>query len=162
MTDLAWAVGLFTACWLVFAILYLSTAGAGLVSDAGSALVVLAFLAAAVVLALSLVFLSDHFTSQGAHLVVSVGAPFAFLGFAGLFMLLVPVSVQRSVSLTMLVALERGDSLPDHRVFDFRWRQMEAGGLVTSDTTGRHLTRSGRQIIRVALFLGRLLNVRPQ
>jgi len=108
--DLLWFGVVFLACWIVYFSLHLAAVSLGLVRGVGKSTVLMALAAAVVTGMVSWHGLGSLFSSTTAHHLVCLVAPFAFVGFCGNYVLVGPVTVDRSITLTILSAL--ADSTP--------------------------------------------------
>jgi len=103
----------------------------------------------------------------------SVTAPICFLGFCGIWVLLGPVTVDRSITLTILAALKAVDgrelshdklmaAVPFDRIYSKRMKELSGSGVIQLRPNGVKVTPKGERALRLYLWLGRLLNVELQ
>ncbi len=116
--------------------------------------------------------LGGWFSSPAVHALASVASPITFLGFCGIYILIVPVTINRSISLSMLIALEASQhkrlmrdqlqaEVPFHRIFEKRLRELELSRSI--DASGPvTITPTGMRIIRLYVRIARLFNVEFQ
>ena len=94
------------------------------------------------------------FSSGAVHALASLTAPFAFLGFCGIYVLIGPVTVDRSITLSILSAfansrtkglsrVELQACVPFDRIFEKRLRELEMSGTLTTPR-GRHQSDGAR------------------
>jgi hypothetical protein len=117
------------------------------------------------------VFLGPHFSSSGAALVAVVGGAISFTGLAGVYGLILPVSVDRSVSshIVGLVYLAPEHRLTEKALFELythddllrkRFVDCLATGIIKRDGPDILLTPHGARIARIYLWVGRVLGMR--
>jgi hypothetical protein len=167
--DLAAFLAIFAFCWLLFIAGHAAAASFGLISGVDRRTVVLAVVAAVAAGALSWFFIGGWFSGPGVHALASVTAPFAFIGFCGIYVLIGPVTVDRSITLTILTALiaseTRGLSraelqtrVPFDRIFEKRMRELEKSGTLTFVDEVK-ITPRGARILGLYVRLARILRV---
>lgn len=168
-----WYCVLFVATWVLFIAVYVAAARLRWVTNVDWRLIVIAVLSATTVGILSWLLLAERFSSPSAFWLATVTAPIAFLGYCGIFILIGPANVDRSVTFSMLRAFkardERGtqdgpliDAVPFDRIFNKRLRELATHGVIEVDRNSVRLTPMGDRTRRFYLWLGRLLNVDPQ
>jgi hypothetical protein len=173
LCDLFFCALVFISAWVVFLLAYLLTAKLRWVANVDARLVIMANLSAIAAGILSWSFLGSHFSSPNALWMATIAAPVAFLGFCGLFILIGPANVDRSVAFSIVVAVKAItddplpttkliDAIPVERIISKRLRELSARGLIVLDGDRARLTPLGDRILRFYLWLGRLLNVQPQ
>ncbi|HVA14961.1 MAG TPA: hypothetical protein VNF99_17070 [Stellaceae bacterium] len=171
--DLLWYAAVFLATWVVYAVAYVGAARLGLVRGVGFGTVVLGVSTAALTGFLSWIFLVGRFSSVGAHVLASATAPLCFLGFCGIWILLGPVTIDRSITLTILSALKAVESrqlsndrlmaaVPFDRIYGKRLKELSGSGVIELRANGVRVTPKGERVLRLYLWLGRLLNVELQ
>jgi hypothetical protein len=115
--------------------------------------------------------LADVFSSEGAKAVACVGGALTFIGFAGVYNLLGPVSVDRSVSVHIVSLLHRA---PRHRMTETelftlythddmlkkRFRDCIDTGIIVQEGEFLQLTPKGDRIARIYAAIGGLLGMR--
>ena len=115
--------------------------------------------------------LEDSFTSQSARLLACVGGALTFVGFAGVYCHLGPISVDRSVSshIVELVYLGPGHRLKETELFELythtdvlekRFRDCLETGIIERDGDELATTQRGGRIARIFLALGNGLGMR--
>lgn len=117
------------------------------------------------------ILLGDSFSSEGAKAVASVGGGISFLGLGGLYNLLGPASVDRSISahIIKLIYLAPRHSLSEADLFRFytqadvlekRFNECAEASFIERKGKQLGLTRKGKQVARFYLLLGRILGMR--
>lgn len=173
LSDVFWYSVVFVAAWLIFFVAYVVAARLRWVENVDGRLVVMGNLSALAAGVLSWVFLGGHFSSPNVFWLATISAPIAFLGFCGIFILVGPANVDRSITFSILMAfaaLENRETpneklieaVPFDRIFDKRLRELSAYGVIELESNRVRLTRSGERARRFYLWLGRLLNIQPQ
>jgi hypothetical protein len=115
--------------------------------------------------------LEGSFTSQSARSLACVGGALTFVGFAGVYCHLGPISVDRSVSshIVELVYLGPGHRLKEAELFELythadvlekRFRDCLETGIIKRDGEELATTRRGERIARIFLALGNGLGMR--
>jgi hypothetical protein len=115
--------------------------------------------------------LEDGFTSQSARLLACVGGALTFVGFAGIYCHLGPISVDRSVSshIVELVYLGPGHRIKEAELFELythadvlekRFRDCLETGIIERDGDELATTQRGGRIARIFLALGNGLGMR--
>jgi hypothetical protein len=115
--------------------------------------------------------LGDSFTSQSARLLAFVGGALTFVGFAGVYCVLGPISVDRSVSshIVELVYLGPGHRLRKAELFELythadvlekRFQDCLETGIIKRDGEELATTPRGERIARIFLALGNGLGMR--
>ncbi len=171
--DLLWYFLVFVAAWLIYGAMYIGGAKLGLVRDIGPVTVAVGVGAAILAGLFSWIYLGEQFSSPSVHFLASVSAPVCFLGFCGTWILLGPVTVDRSITLTILRALKavEGKSLSDEqlmqavpfdRIYGKRLKELSGSGVIDLHGNGVTITPKGARALRLYLWLGRLLNVELQ
>jgi hypothetical protein len=164
---------MFVAAWVVFVSTYVAAARLRWVANVDGRLVVMGILSAIVAGVLSWLFLGEHFSSPGAFWLATIAAPVAFLGFCGIFILIGPANVDRSITFSILQAtktLEHDETantslmeaVPFERIFNKRLRELSTHGVIKLQGNRARLTPLGDRTRRFYLWLGRLLNIEPQ
>jgi len=173
LIDLTWYVVIIVAAGAIFATAHIVGAQLRLVSGATSKVVALAVAAAIVAGLLSWLLLGGRFSSSEVHALASLTAPLCFLGFCAAYLLVGPVTIDRSITLTILETLLRvGDggltesrlmsAVPFDRIFDKRLFELQRGRFIERTGENFRLTSGGGRILRAYLRVGRLLNVETQ
>jgi hypothetical protein len=173
LLDLAWYFLIVGIGGVMFIAAHILAARAGLVSGANGRLVMLALVVAAAAGAFSWFLLSARFSTAEVHALASVTAPVCFLGFCGIYMLIGPVTVDRSITLTILEALlavqDQGlaedrliSAVPFERIFGKRLIELESGGFIRRQRGSFKVCASGERVLRAYLRMGRLLNIELQ
>lgn len=173
ISDVFWYGVVFVLAWTVFFVGYIIAARLRWVSNVDGRLVVMGCLSALAAGLLSWLFLGGHFSSPGAFWLATITAPIAFLGFCGIFILVGPANVDRSITFSILMAfaaLEGRETpterlievVPFDRIFTKRLRELSTYGVVEVTANSVRLTRTGEGTRRLYLWLGRLLNIQPQ
>ncbi len=170
--DLFGFAALFVAAWVIYFTIHLTLAKLRIVRGVGITTVMMAVVAAVLSGLASWVVLGGWFSSPSTYALVSITAPFSFLGFCGIYVLIGPVTVDRSITMTMLCALEESQSkklarsqlhaeVPFDRLFEKRMRELEGSG--TIDTSGEvRITPRGIRTIRAYKWLARTFNLNFQ
>lgn len=115
--------------------------------------------------------LGNQFSSEGAKAVACVGGAISFLGLAGLYMLVGPASVDRSISAHILNLLylaprhEMGESelfrIYTHvDVLEKRFSECAETAFIQRRDGKLRLTRKGGRVARCYVILGRILGMR--
>ena len=115
--------------------------------------------------------LGDSFTSPSARLLACVGGALTFVGFAGVYCVLGPISVDRSVSshIVELVYLGPGHRLKKAELFELythadvlekRFQDCLETGIIERDGEELATTPRGERIARIFLALGNGLGMR--
>jgi hypothetical protein len=160
---------IFAFCWLLFLASHAVTAALGLVAGVDRRVVVLALIVAGVTGVVSWLLPGDWFSGTAVHALASLAAPFAFLGFCGIYILVGPVTVDRSITLSMLTALSNSDTkglsradlrtrVPFDRIFEKRMRELERSGTLTFVDEVK-VTQRGERILRLYVRLARIFRV---
>lgn len=171
--DLLWYGVVFLAAWIIYAVAYIGVAKLGAVRGVGGSTVLLGIVSAVLTGILAWIFLGDRFSSANVHLLASVTAPICFLGFCGIWVLLGPVTVDRSITLTILAALKAVETrelpserlmaaVPFDRIYGKRLKELSGSGIIELHPSGVKVTPKGERALRLYLWLGRLLNVELQ
>jgi hypothetical protein len=164
---------LFAVAWMIFFTAYLAAARLRWVRNVDWRLIVLVVLSAIATGILSWLALRGCFSSPNAFWLATIAAPIAFIGFCGIFILIGPANVNRSVTFSMLrafKALEGNeaangtpiDAVGFDRIFNKRIRELSMAGVIEVRGGRVRLTPLGDRTRRFYLWLGRLLNVEPQ
>jgi hypothetical protein len=173
LSDIFWYGVVFGIAWLVFLGAYVTAARMRWVENLDRRLIVLALASAAVAGVIAAVALSDRFSNANVLWLATITAPISFVGFCGIFILVGPANVDRSVTLTILRAFKAQeeshsthekliDAVPFDRVFAKRLHELSTHGVIEMRDGRAQLTRRGDRTRRFFLWLGRLLNVTPQ
>jgi hypothetical protein len=115
--------------------------------------------------------LGDEFSSAGARLVACIGAGLTFPGYAGLYGLMGPASVDRSVSahIVKLIYLAPQHCLKEAELFSLythadmlekRFRECLEAGIIERRGDELGVTRRGARIARFYIVLGNVLGMR--
>lgn len=171
--DLIWCGVVFVVAWLIFVAGYVAAARLRWIAGLDPRLVMMAGLSAVAAAVLSWLFLGQCFSSPNALWLAIIAAPVAFLGFCGLFILTGPANVDRSITVSILMAVKSLETqagshekleaaVPLQRILEKRIREMSAYGAIELDAGRVSLTRSGDRTRRFFLWLGRQLNITPQ
>jgi hypothetical protein len=172
LSDMFWYGVVFVAAWLIFLVAYVIGARLRWVENVDRRLVILGNLSALAAGIVSWLFLEPQFSSIQVFWLATVTAPIAFLGFCGIFILIGPANVDRSVTLSMMMAIaaegERG--LPEQAlvtgplglIFAKRIRELIGYGVVVSAGDNVLLSEAGERTRQFYLWLGRVFNIRPQ
>jgi hypothetical protein len=167
--DIAAFGAVFCLCWVVFFALHLAAVTGGLVSGVGKSTVVLALIAAVVTGGGSQVWLGAWFSSPAVHFVISLAAPFSFVGFCGNYILVGPVTIDRSITLSILSALADSrtkgltvakleEEVPFDRIFAKRLRELgRTRNLEIQDEV--RITPRGLRVRAAYKWLARVLKV---
>lgn len=164
---------MFAASWVIFFAAYFLAARLRLIKNVDGRLVIMANLSALAAGVLSWLFLGTHFSSPNAFWLATITAPMSFLGFCGIFILVGPANVDRSVTFSILrafKALENQETpndrlieaVPFDRIFRKRVRELSRHGVIELEGNRVRLTQSGDRARRFFLWLGRVLNIEPQ
>jgi hypothetical protein len=167
--DLAGFAGVFALSWGIYLAAHLLAASCRLIRGANYMTVGLATAAAIVAGAITSWSLEGWFSSPGVHALSSIAAPVTFLGYCGIYVLIGPVTVDRSISLSMLRALEASQhkklkrnelqaEVPFDRIFEKRMRELELSGSIDTRSDVK-ITQSGARIIRLYMRFARMFNV---
>jgi hypothetical protein len=170
--DLASFLLIFACCWVLFFASHALAAALGLVSGVGQRLVALAVVVAGIAAVLSWWLAGGLFSGSAVHALASLTAPFAYLGFCGIYFLIGPVTVDRSITLSILSAfansgtkgLSRGQlqgCVPFDRIFEKRLRELEMSGTLTLGD-GVRVTERGERILGFYKWLARVFRVNFQ
>jgi hypothetical protein len=171
--DLTWYAVIFAAAAAIFFAAHVIAAHFRIVSGATSRVVALAVFAAVATGLLSGLLFGSCFSSPEVHALASITAPICFLGFCGVYMLIGPVTVDRSITLTILEALlavqdqELAEdrlmgAVPFERIFGKRLIELESGGFIRRHRGSIKVCASGERMLRAYLRMGRLLNIELQ
>lgn len=171
--DLLWYLFVFLAAWVIYFIAYVGGARIGFIRGIGPSTVATGVGAALLAGILSWLYLADRFSSGSAHILACVTAPICFLGFCGIWVLLGPVTVDRSITLTILRALESVEgtaisnehlisAVPFDRIYEKRLKELSNSGVIELHGNRVMVTPKGKRALRMYLWLGRLLNVALQ
>jgi hypothetical protein len=158
---------------MIFLVMYVAAAKLRLVANVDGRLVILGNLSAIGAGVLSWLFLEEHFSSSNVFWLATVAAPIAFLGFCGIFILIGPANVDRSITFSILQAIKslEGDETPKIKLIDAvpcdrilhkRLRELSTHGVIKLQDGHARLTPFGDRTRRFYLWLGRLLNIQPQ
>jgi hypothetical protein len=162
----------FALCWVLFLGGHAALASLGILQGIDRRIVALAVFAALASSGVTWMLPAGWFGSAETRLLSSLAAPFSFLGFCGIYILIGPVTVDRSITLAMLIALIEADTkglsrtelqakVPFDRIFGKRIRELEASG--TLRLAGQvELTPRGARILRLYVWLGRVFRVNFQ
>lgn len=172
-SDVFWYGVVFVATWLIFLVAYVLAARLRWVANVDGRLVVLGVLSAFAGGLLSWLCLGRCFSSANAFWMATLTSPIAFLGYCGIFILVGPANVDRSITFSILrsfAALENRETphdklieiVPFDRIFEKRLRELTAHGVVVVEGGRARLTRGGKRVKRFYLWLGRVLNIEPQ
>jgi hypothetical protein len=167
--DLLGFAAVFIVAWIVYFATHLTAASVGVVRGVGKSTVLLAVAAALLAGIGSWLWLGSWFSSSTVHALVSIVAPFSFIGFCGNYVLVGPVTVDRSITLSMLAALADSKTkgltreqlraeVPFDRIFAKRMRELERTRNLTVDGDVR-VTERGRRALRFYRWMSRLLKV---
>ena len=158
---------------MTFLVIYVVAAKLRWVANVDERLVILGNLSAIAAGALSWLFLEEHFSSYNVFWLATVAAPIAFLGFCGIFILIGPANVDRSITFSILRAVKSLevdetaninliDAVPFDRILHKRLRELSTHGVINLQSGHPRLTPFGDRTRRFYLWLGRLLNIQPQ
>jgi hypothetical protein len=167
--DLASFLLIFACCWLLFFASHSLGAALGLMNGVGPRLVGLAVVVAGITVILSWRLAGDLFSGGAVHAMASLTAPFAVLGFCGIYVLIGPVTVDRSITLSILSAFANSGTqglsraklqacVPFDRIFEKRLRELEMSGTLTL-ADGVRVTERGERILRFYSWLARTFRV---
>jgi hypothetical protein len=173
ISDLLWWAAVFVMAWLIYFFAYLVAARLRWVSNIDLRLVVMGNLTALAAGVLSWLFLGEHFSSPNAFWLATITAPIAFLGFCGLFILLGPANVDRSITFTILTAFKAVEdqempnaklieTVPFDRIYQKRLRELSRSGVIELTGNRVKIMPLGDRALRFYRWLGRLLNIEPQ
>jgi hypothetical protein len=112
------------------------------------------------------------FSSEGAKAVACIGGGISFLGFGGVYNLLGPTSVDRSISAHMVNVIYQA---PGHRmtkedllgyythedVFEKRFTECVEAGVIERQGSQLTLTPRGRRISLIFAIMGKAVGIRP-
>jgi len=169
VADLAAFLLVFAVCWGFFLVSHVLCASLGIVRGVDRRTVALATLSACIVGILTWLWAGSLFSTVNVQALVSVVAPFSFLGFCGIYILIGPVTVDRSITLSILSALEASetkgldrrqlqDCVPFDRIFEKRMRELERSGTLSFGDQVM-VTPRGARILRLYIWLGRMFRV---
>jgi hypothetical protein len=169
LSDLLAFAGVFLIAWLIYLVVHLLAARLDIVRGATRSTVALGVGAALVAAVVSWRWCGAWFSSPAVHDLATITAPAAFLGYCGIYVLLGPVTIDRSISLSMLRALHASQDrklrrhelhreVPFDRIFEKRLRELELSGSI--DTSHEVvITARGARILGAYVRLARLFNV---
>lgn len=171
MRDLLSYLAVCAICGLMFIPLHMMSVramrGDKLVRTLGATIVLSAVIGAGV----GWWALADSFTSDSAKTLACVAGGLTFAGFAGVYALVGPISVDRSVSshIVQLIFLGPGHRLTEADLFRLythadvlgkRFKDSLETGIIVRDGEELTTTRRGARIARLYLALGRGLGIR--
>lgn len=167
--DLFGFAVIFAVCWPLYLIGHWLAASAGVVRGVGPSTVAIAIGAAVVMAGASWFWLGTLFSSAAVHHFACVVAPFAFVGFCGNYVLVGPVTVDRSITLTILSALASSKThgltevklhaeVPFDRIFAKRLRELSRTGNLTTEGEIR-ITKRGLRNLMAYQWLSRTFKV---
>ena len=171
--DLCWWGVVFAASWAIYFAIYLISAKLRWVENVDRRLVLIGNLSALAGGILSWLLLRSDFSSPAAFWMATVTAPITFLGFCGTFILLGPVTVDRSITLAILSALKSVEDrelpnsklievVPFDRIYQKRLKELSKSGVIELKGNTVKVTRKGEFALRIFLLIGHLLNVKQQ
>lgn len=172
-SDVLWYIAVFVAAWAVFLVTYVVAARLRWIENVDGRLVIMANLSALVAAIVSWLFFERHFSSPNVFWLATITAPIGFLGFCGIFILVGPANVDRSVTFSILTAFKNLEgretpserlieAVPFDRIFEKRLRELLMYGVIELEGNRVRLMPSGERARRFYLWLGRVLNVTPQ
>jgi hypothetical protein len=172
-SDLFWCAVVFVAAWVIYLVAYVVAAKFRWVKNVDQRLVIMANLSALAAGVLSWLFLGAHFSSPNAFWLATITAPIAFLGFCGIFILVGPANVDRSITFTILSAFKAVEdqdipsaklieTVPFDRIYHKRLRELSGAGVIELKANRVRITPLGDRALRFYRWLGHLLNVEPQ
>lgn len=169
--DLLGFIAVFALCWVVFLPLHVVAVrlgrGAKLLTTINSAIAVSAIAGAAA----GWLCLGALFSSDPVRLVACVGAATTFLGFGGLYNLLGPTSVDRSISahIIKLIYLSPRHRIEEAELFKLythadvlekRFNECADVGFIERNGSELGLTAKGRRVAVFYIELARILGMR--
>jgi hypothetical protein len=169
MFDLLAFGATFLVCWAVYFVIQVGAVAAKLVSGVGMSTVLIAVLAAVITGVACWVWGGRWSSSPEVHLLISLAAPFAFVGYCGNYVLIGPVTIDRSITLSILGALASSEArgltvskleaeVPFDRIFAKRLRELDRTRNLQVGSEVR-VTRRGLRILALYQWLGRILKV---
>jgi hypothetical protein len=172
LTDLLLYVSVFIISGLIFLPLHVLAVRAN--HGANLILTVNLAIGASAVVAGIIVWLAfgDRFSSEGAKAVACIGGGISFLGFGGIYNLLGPTSVDRSISAHMVNLIYQA---PGHRmtkedlfayythddVLEKRFDECTRIGVIERHGSQLTLTASGCRISLIFAIMGKVVGIRP-
>jgi hypothetical protein len=173
ISDLVWYVGIFLVAWFIYFAAHIATAQLGLVTGAGISTVVVGVSSALMSGVLARLVLQAKFSSSSVGDLASIVAPISFLGFWSIWLLLGPIGVDRSITVTILSAFKSVEAktlsaeqlmkaVPFDRIYNKRIQEMSRVGVIELTRNGARVTQKGTRILQCYLWLGRLLRVEAQ
>ena len=173
ISDLLWWAAVFVAAWMIYFIVYLVAARLRWVENIDLRLVVMGNLSALAAGVLSWLFLGGNFSSPNAFWLATITAPIAFLGFCGLFILLGPANVDRSITFSILTAFKAVEdqempnaklieTVPFDRIYQKRLQELSRSGVIKLTGNRVKIMPLGDRALRFYRWLGHLLNIEPQ
>ena len=173
IADLFWYAAIFVVAWVIYAALHAGAAQLRVVQGVGNSTVALGVIGALFAGVLGWLFLAPRFSSPSAYELAVITAPICFLGYCGIWVLLGPVTVDRSITLTILRALYaiNGQNLPNQRlraavpfdrIYEKRLRELTLSGVIEPGADDFRITPKGARALKLYFWLGRVLNVEMQ
>lgn len=170
--DLLASVAVFCLAWLFFFAAHLLAASSGLVRGIRATVVLIAGSAAVAAGLSSWFFMQGCFSTPDARLVASVFAPLSYAGFCGIYLLVGPITVDRSFTLMILRSLEANEpkgqtyqalcaSIDFDRVMSKRLIELEGAGTLRTGEYA-YITARGIRVLRLYRLIGRLFKVEFQ
>jgi len=171
LRDLLLYVSVFVVSGLIFLPLHVLVVRAN--RGANVLLMVNLAVGASAVVGAGIIWLSlgSLFSSEGAKAVACIGGAISFLGFGGLYNLLGPTSVDRSISahIVNLIYQAPGHRMSEEELFSYythadvlgkRFVECAQVGMIERHGSQLTLTASGRRIGLLYTIIGRVLGIR--
>jgi hypothetical protein len=166
LTGLIAAAILMVASFLVFFILQTAIYRMRLFETMGRNLFVICLLVCMAEMLLGPYLISPLVPDAHERWLISILSGIAFFGLTGIYLMIFPVSLERSFSVRLLVnVLNRKDGTIDkatvealhtrEQIYEMRYREMTEGGLIKMEGDRLILLPRGRFIARLYLLLGR-------
>lgn len=159
----------FLLCWIAYFLIQIAAVSANLVSGVGKSTVLIALIAAVVTGVGWGAWGGQWSSSPEAHVLICIAAPFAFVGYCGNYVLVGPVTVDRSITLSILGALASSKTkgltvskleaeVPFDRIFAKRLKELARTGNLQVGSEVR-VTRRGLRILSLYQWLAKILKV---